>query len=159
MKIIGEPGRYFAAGSMDLVTSIISKRCQNEFYFDDFSPEETIPETIYYLNEGPFQSLANIIYEKCQYSVRRLESDDKSDETLFSSSVYGPTCDSSDCLTKFVHLPQLDIGDRLIIYHVGAYSISCSTNFNGFQTKQIFYIWKDEHTSCFSSNIKRRFSF
>lgn len=63
----------------------------------------------------------------------------------YKSAVFGPTCDSSDCLSTLVDMPLLDTDDHLLVYNIGAYSSVCSTKFNGFQTQQYFYIWKDSH--------------
>ena len=138
MKIIAEPGRYFAAASMDLVTSVIATRYHNRKYFSD---SIRTAEHVYYINDGIYQSLSNILHEKATYSLTSLS--EKKKDSFFDSAVYGPTCDSSDCLSKCVSLPLLETGDHLLIYHVGAYSNSCSTTFNGFRTTKFFYVWKE----------------
>lgn len=147
MKIFAEPGRYFAAGSMDLVTSIVAIRRNNREYFSQGELSNDMAENIYYINDSIYGSLSNIIYEKATYSVtvlsKNTDDSDGQTQTLMRSSVYGPTCDSYDCLSKAVDLPSLEIADHLLIYHVGAYSIACSTKFNGFETNKYVYIWKD----------------
>jgi diaminopimelate decarboxylase len=142
---------------MDLVTSVIAVRNNNKNYFNDSSSMEQnlsatgnkigIAENVYYINEGIFGSFANILYEKATYCVTSLSKTSKdsfqNEEKLVCSSVYGPTCDSSDCLSELVDLPVLEIGDHLLIYHVGAYSSSFTTKFNGFRTEKYFFVWKD----------------
>ena len=144
MRIIAEPGRYFAAGSMDLVTSVIATRYENRNYFSD---AKTTAEHVYYINDGVVQSFMTIAFENAVYSLISLpkEENEPGEEkrSFFRSAVYGPTCDSLDCLSKSVSLPRLQIGDHLFIYHVGAYSSSCSTAFNGFRTTKFFYIWRE----------------
>jgi ornithine decarboxylase len=141
---------------MNLVTSIIGHRSNNKDYSDLSSTNENEElninstenaENFYYVNDGIFGSFANIIYEKAIYRVDCLRKHSREcsqcEEKLYNSAVFGPTCDSSDCLSPSVDLPLMNIGDYLWFYHVGAYSCSASTNFNGFNTKKYFYIWKD----------------
>ena len=150
---MAEPGRYFAAGSMDLVTTIIGSRFDNKDYIDHSSNEQNqclhmdSVENVYYINDGIFGSFANIPYEQATFSVSSLRKQNveptEDEERKYRSTVFGPTCDSSDCLTVSVDLPLLTIGDNLYFYHIGAYSNSCSMKFNGFQTTKYFYIYKD----------------
>jgi ornithine decarboxylase len=156
MNIIAEPGRYFAAACMDLVTSIIASRFNNEDYLDHESSEQDRSLTmnkaeqtknVYYINDGIYGSLPSILYKNATYCVSSLREKNphsvKYEEKKYRSVVFGPTCDSSDCLSMSVDLPRLDIGDHLLIYNVGAYSTTCAAKFNGFQTNKYFYIWKD----------------
>ena len=57
-------------------------------------------------------------------------------------TVFGPTCDSMDCVFKDVMLPQLRVGDWLLFPHFGAYTLAGATNFNGIQNAnpRIFYV-------------------
>ncbi|UJR17655.1 hypothetical protein I4U23_004551 [Adineta vaga] len=156
IQIIAEPGRFYAAASMNLVTSIIGLRLNNKNYSDCSTTNQNIAldvkfsenaEIFYYVNDGIFGSFANILYEKAVYHVDCLQmygiECSQSSTTLYNSAVFGPTCDSSDCLSPSVDLPLMNIGDYFLFYYVGAYSSSASTNFNGFNTKKYFYIWKN----------------
>ena len=140
---------------MNLVTSIIGFRSNNKDYSDHSSIDKNLSlngkcsknaDVFYYINDGIFGSFANIIYEKAVYHVDCLRTKSKESShspiTLLNSAVFGPTCDSSDCLSSSVDLPLMQIGDYLLFYNVGAYSSSASMNFNGFNTKKYFYIWK-----------------
>ncbi|CAF2151956.1 unnamed protein product [Rotaria magnacalcarata] len=157
IEVIAEPGRYFAAGCMDVITSIISCRLNNKDYFDYLSvtgnpqlDNNTIElaENAYYINDGIYSSLATILSEKATYRVYCLRKHQKNstqcEEKKYRSIVFGQTCDSFDCLSTSVNLPLLEIGDYLLFYNVGAYSNAISSNFNGFNAeKKYFYIWKD----------------
>ena len=46
----------------------------------------------------------------------------KTDEKQFCCSVWGPTCDSMDCITRDGLLPKLDVGDWLYFDNMGAYT-------------------------------------
>ena len=57
-----------------------------------------------------------------------------------SSSVWGPTCDSIDCINKTTSLPiQLDVGDWLGWKTMGAYTVCAASGFNGFEVSQVVY--------------------
>lgn len=131
---------------MKLVTTITGCRLNNNDYLDELSNDDNV-EIFYYVNDGIYGSLSNIIYEKATYRVSCLRQNNMKknfdNEKEYNSSVYGPTCDSTDCLAKSIYLPQLDIGDNLWFHNIGAYSNTTATNFNGFKTTKYFYIWKD----------------
>lgn len=59
--------------------------------------------------------------------------------TEFNCSVWGPTCDSLDCITKNCILPALEIGDWLYFEEMGAYTICAASEFNGFRRSNIVY--------------------
>ena len=47
--------------------------------------------------------------------------------------VAGPTCDSIDVVSRDQLLPNLEVGDLLIVPGMGAYTKASATSFNGFQ--------------------------
>lgn len=56
------------------------------------------------------------------------------------ASVWGPTCDSIDCVAPLCRLPAaLDVGDWLGFDQMGAYTICAASNFNGFETSEVHY--------------------
>lgn len=60
--------------------------------------------------------------------------------TLEPSSVWGPTCDSIDCVCPLTALPSnLEVGDWLGFEDMGAYTICAASQFNGFETSSVTY--------------------
>ncbi|WJZ98029.1 hypothetical protein VitviT2T_016586 [Vitis vinifera] len=55
----------------------------------------------------------------------------------FSSTVFGPTCDSTDMVVAESQLPELHMNDVLVFYNMGAYTASAGTRFNGFDISSI----------------------
>jgi ornithine decarboxylase len=52
--------------------------------------------------------------------------------TATPASVWGPTCDSIDCVRNVVALPaELEVGDWLGWGEMGAYTICAASTFNG----------------------------
>ncbi|KAM7372669.1 hypothetical protein PAMP_009821 [Pampus punctatissimus] len=59
-------------------------------------------------------------------------------EQRYRSVIWGPTCDSSDKITENYWIPELEVGDWLLIDNIGAYSVSICTEFNGFEKGHIY---------------------
>ena len=59
---------------------------------------------------------------------------------LRAASVWGPTCDSLDCVCSVVRLPAtLEVGDWLGFENMGAYTICAASQFNGFEVSKVIY--------------------
>lgn len=62
-----------------------------------------------------------------------------------TSSVWGPTCDSIDCVCAAVKLPAgLEVGDWLGFRNMGAYTVCAASQFNGFETSPVVYTVGEE---------------
>lgn len=56
------------------------------------------------------------------------------------ASVWGPTCDSFDCVRQVVRLPQgLAVGDWLGWGEMGAYTMCAASRFNGFNKSPVHW--------------------
>ena len=56
------------------------------------------------------------------------------------SSVWGPTCDSIDCVSEKTMLPSaLRVGDWLGFDNMGAYTVCAASQFNGFEVSKVIY--------------------
>jgi ornithine decarboxylase len=167
---MSEPGRYFSSGGMTLVTRIIARRIHNRDYksnekmveidrqvsYTPTSPENNnensksekalieSADNIYYINDGIYGTFNAIIFDHKVFIVHYLKlKDDNKKPDQFKSVIFGPTCDSLDCIAHSIDLPLLDIGDVLWFPDVGAYTNASASNFNGFQTKKYVFIWKN----------------
>ena len=59
---------------------------------------------------------------------------------LVSASLWGPTCDSIDCVCPVTSLPRLlEVGDWLGFRNMGAYTLCAASQFNGFQQSTVVY--------------------
>lgn len=65
-------------------------------------------------------------------------------ESDFACSIWGPTCDSMDCITRKEMLPELDVGDWLYFENMGAYTCAAASAFNGFKKSDIIYTNTEE---------------
>jgi len=133
VEIIAEPGRYFVSESHTLAVNIYAKRTivdpiTNETHF------------LYYVNDGVYQSFNCILFDHYVPTPLVLNPSSSS-SSLFRSTVFGPTCDSMDCITKDGSLPELHVGEWLYFKNMGAYSVAAASPFNGFKANPTtFYI-------------------
>lgn len=134
VNIIAEPGRYFVETTLTLATHVIAKRKVNQ------------DEAMIYMNDGVYGNLNCILFDhqvpvprilhhdgKFHYMDQNTSSTCHTMETPFKVSIWGPTCDGLDCITKEYYMKyDLVVGDWLYFPNLGAYTSSAATPFNGF---------------------------
>lgn len=145
VRIIAEPGRYFAETSATMFTPVYGQR--------DRPGEADQIGSIhkdYWITDGLYGSFNCILYDgqNPEYQVVRsplLPELEESQVKSYKSTVWGPTCDSADCVYKDVMLPQLRNGDWLMFPNAGAYTVAGACDFNGINmTKpRTFYVYSD----------------
>jgi len=73
------------------------------------------------------------------YTPSTLPNDDH-DHDQQLASIWGPTCDSIDCISKGLWLPRgIQVGDWLEFENMGAYTICAASQFNGFEVSRVIY--------------------
>ncbi|BAE59842.1 putative ornithine decarboxylase [Aspergillus flavus] len=143
VEIVAEPGRYFAAGALTLACGIIGRRDAAA------NDEDKENRHMLYLNDGVYGTfICNIFEPGPQPKVLRASGDfyplDSEDE-YERYTIWGPTCDGTDCVAESVALPKsLAIDDWLYFPEMGAYSTCLSTGFNGFHSdRETIYMSSD----------------
>jgi len=126
INFIAEPGRYFVESAYILVAQVIGKK---------IIVENNQKKIIYYISEGIYGAFNNIITDHYKPEILTLSKKEK-----YLSTVFGPTCDSFDCIGQDILLPELEINDILYVKNMGAYTTSCATSFNGFKPAKVKYI-------------------
>lgn len=134
IEIISEPGQYFATSAFTLAACLHTKKLAY------LNGEEI---RMYHLNCGIYNSFFTILLKI--YPTMPIPLEKPASHETFLSSVWGPTCDSMDCILKNVMLPELEIGDWLIWRDMGSYTISISSPFNGFKPPKVYpFVKKSE---------------
>lgn len=166
LRIIGEPGRYYVQRAFALAANIIARRDGKS----DEAGEEPVkktsageaeekPEVMYYQNDGVYGAFNCILFDHQEVHPKVLTLDrkyvyrpevdapgceDASD--LQACSVWGPTCDSIDCVRPMVHLPSgLKVSDWLVYENMGAYTICAASGFNGLRRSEVRYTVGEGH--------------
>jgi len=131
VRIIAEPGRFYAASIQTLVTRVFSKKQQRD---DSYA---------YYINDGVYGSFNNIMYDHARPIPRKFipRGHDTTDASeTFPSTVFGPTCDGLDCIAKNVALPAMERDDWFMFDNMGAYTNVGGSEFNGMPGPKFEYI-------------------
>ncbi|GIY89058.1 ornithine decarboxylase [Caerostris extrusa] len=131
VKILAEPGRYFITSAFTLLASVIGKR-------EVPAREKSNACTMYTINEGVYSAFNNLIYHNTKWKPTPLV--DAPDTKLKVSTIWGPTCDSVDQVSKNCLLPNMSIGDWIAFEDIGSYTMACASNFNGFATTKTKYL-------------------
>ncbi|KAH9902398.1 ornithine decarboxylase [Cubamyces lactineus] len=146
IRIIAEPGRYYVSKAFSLATNIIARRAppavENAQQDIETDPEQ--PSVMYYINDGVYGAFNCILFDhqKPQPYVLSLNGSFHvpSSAPTRAASVWGPTCDSLDCVCPLAQLPAaLQVGDWLAFENMGAYTVCAASQFNGFEVSRVVY--------------------
>ncbi len=121
MELVAEPGRVIVARAFSLIVRVLLRKGRR-----------------LYINDGIWGSLSDSWTGKITLPARfipdpAIRNRNGNAENVVPFRVCGATCDSVDILTRPFWLPEtVDTGDWIEIGHIGAYSLSLRTRFNGF---------------------------
>ncbi|XP_039764876.1 ornithine decarboxylase 1-like [Pararge aegeria] len=130
VRVIAEPGRYFAAAAYTLAAMVHATRQLPAK--DGESAEEA--HTMYFINDGVYGSFNCVLYDHQQVHATPLE---ESSERAQQCSIWGPSCDGLDCVLPTYSLPPQRTGNWLVFKDMGAYTIPVASPFNGFPTPKV----------------------
>ncbi|MDY3741163.1 MAG: type III PLP-dependent enzyme [Selenomonadaceae bacterium] len=116
-EIWSEPGRFMCGTAVNLVTSVIGTKMRNG-------------QPWYVLDDGLYGSFNGLMFDHWNFKMKMPA--DKAQEKVVPSTFVGPSCDSIDVVARDLPAPKLEIGDRIMVPNIGAYSTSAATSFNGF---------------------------
>ncbi|KAJ7713956.1 ornithine decarboxylase [Mycena maculata] len=141
MKILAEPGRFYVSKAFSLATNIIARRAP---LGETPAGSSDQPSVMYYINDGVYGAFNCILFDHQTVHPYVLSMGGSfhvpATEPLHTSSVWGPTCDSIDCVCPTTQLPRaLRVGDWLGFDNMGAYTMCAASQFNGFQVSKVLY--------------------
>lgn len=119
IRVIAEPGRYYVANAFTIATHVIARRTV-----------ENGPCYMLYVNDGVYGNFSGIMFDHQNPVPRVLR---RRGQYLYGSvqsecqkeySIWGPSCDGIDCISKSCWLPGvLDVGDWLYFTEMGGWLI------------------------------------
>lgn len=123
VRIVAEPGRVISADTATLVTQVIGKSVR---------PNGT---TQYIIDDGLYGAFSGKVFDHTDFP---LLVEDAMVRPSYPCVVAGPTCDSTDIVSRDQDLPDLAIGELLLVPTMGAYTNASASTFNGLDlAKQI----------------------
>lgn len=139
VDILAELGRYYVTSAFTVAVSIAAKK---EVLLDQPSREEETSSapttTVYHLDEGVYGIFNSVMFDNaCPTPTPQKKPPD--DQALYSSSLWGPAVDGSDCVAEGLWLPQLHVGDWLVFDNMGAYTMDRKSLLGGTQAYRITY--------------------
>ena len=130
---IAEPGRFLAAPTHTLFTTVIGKkRAYNPNNSKDSAKYRiTVDESVY----GAFSNIPfdhqTPVFEHTHKTHNR---------TKVPLTIFGRTCDSGDTISQLTELDEPAVGDVLSVADMGAYTTVTASEFNGFPKAERIYI-------------------
>jgi ornithine decarboxylase len=149
LQMISEPGRFYVSNAFCLAANVIARRVKMGDIVSEAVPDDTDqPSVMYYINDGVYGAFNCILFDHQTVHPYVLSLNGSfhvsASEPLRNSSLWGPTCDSLDCISKCVALPSaLQTGDWLGFDNMGAYTICAASQFNGFEISNVIYTTGD----------------
>nr|KMM68563.1 ornithine decarboxylase [Coccidioides posadasii RMSCC 3488] len=142
IRVIAEPGRYYVASAFTLAANVIARRDVSPAASDSDSASGPAEMYMIYLNDGVYGNFSNIVFDHQHPVAQILTKDDMASTHPVEYSIWGPTCDGIDVISKRVTLNGvLGVGNWLYFENMGAYTQCSATRFNGFTDKHdIIYI-------------------
>ncbi|CAI7837420.1 unnamed protein product [Closterium sp. NIES-53] len=163
VRVIAEPGRFFAEAPFTLAAKVFGVRSRNTTankaaalaaltkHASSSSSAENASAAVqcasgkgavmeYWIDDGIYGSMNCLLYDHAVISARpvKMAAEGQVEEgQLCRSTVFGPTCDGLDTILRDVWLPRLDLDDWLVFSKMGAYTQAAGSSFNGFATSDI----------------------
>ena len=131
VELVSEPGRVIVARCLSVIVRVLLKKGRR-----------------IYINDGVWGSLSDSWTGKIVLPARLVPDPARKRRTgdphkIVPFKVCGATCDSIDILSRPFYLPEtVDTGDFIEIGHIGAYSMSLRTRFNGFFPERVVVVDK-----------------
>lgn len=139
VQVIAEPGRYFATQTTTAMVRIIGTE-------EIETPEG--PKLAYYLSNGVYGLFYASLYY--QYDAKKMAMEDwlfkplvartTTDNKLYPSVFWGPTCDSGDKIYDAIMFPKMRTNEFIYSANVGSYTTAAQTAFNQITPSKAYYI-------------------
>lgn len=135
VRVIAEPGRYFAESIATLACLVYGRRQR-------CSEPGATPTFDYWITDGLYGSMNCLLYDHATVFPRPLGDPGRTAVKVVPSTVFGPTCDGLDTVVRDYPLPELHVGDWLLFPRMGAYTVCGASKFNGVNAVDVptFYV-------------------
>ena len=140
-ELMCEPGRALVAEGGSSIVRVVLRKKQK-----------------LYINDGTYGSLFDAGVPNFVFPTRMIPNGRMTSKKLTSYSLFGPTCDSIDCMKGPFVLPNnLKEGDYIEVGQLGAYSLTFRTKFNGFYSDKIYEVQDKPIMSMYEKDSSSRY--
>lgn len=124
IRLIAEPGRGLCAEAVTLLARVIGK-----------SIRSGVPW--YIIDDGVYGSFSGKLFDHADFPIVAEATDIRPRSPCV---VAGPTCDSHDVVSVDQELPDLEIGELLLVPTMGAYTSASASGFNGLDLARLIEV-------------------
>lgn len=124
VRFIAEPGRGMSADTATLITSVLGKSVRGG-------------QNWYIIDDGIYGSFSGQVYDHVEFPLMAEHAEDREPRPCV---VAGPTCDSTDVVCRDQALPELEVGELLLVPTMGSYTNASASNFNGLDIARIIEV-------------------
>ena len=121
IRIIAEPGRGLCAEAVTLITRVLGKSVRNGLSW-------------YVIDDGVYGSFSGKLFDHADFELVAEAAEHRPRSACI---VAGLTCDSHDVVSVDQELPELEIGELLLVPTMGAYTSASASRFNGLDIARI----------------------
>lgn len=115
VRVIAEPGRGLVAECATLIVRVLGKSNRSG-------------TTQYVIDDGLYGAFSGIVYDHAEFP---LLVENAAIRPHHKCIIAGPTCDSGDIVCRDQSLPDLEVGELVLVPTMGAYSSASACGFNG----------------------------
>ncbi|CAJ0934290.1 unnamed protein product, partial [Mesorhabditis belari] len=137
VRVIAEPGRYFAESPITLMCKIFHVREVPAYLIDKEEKDTEKTAVMYYINDGIYGTFQTNLTESERSHGRPLKKNPEAKEAL--CTVWGPTCSTLDLVEDNVKKPLMESGEWMLYDERGAYTSCLHSGFNGMPPPQYRY--------------------
>ncbi|XP_039978275.1 antizyme inhibitor 1b [Xiphias gladius] len=140
VQVLAQPGSFYVASAFSLAVNVIGKKVVTR-HWDSLAQGENNEDTefLYYMNEGVYGPFSRKLLGNSIAAPSVHKHVLCAEETVYPSSLWGPSLDQLDQVVERCLLPELSVGDWLLFSNMGACSLEESTCLSSAPQLPIYY--------------------
>lgn len=118
LRVIAECGSYLVKSAFTVAVDVLAEAT----VVDDANHGDVGADAlknVYYVSDGVYGLFSHCLVDRADRQPVVLNQSKSMNQPSYTSSVWGPTCDSLDCILPECRLPRLDVGDWLAFGDMG----------------------------------------
>lgn len=151
-EVMAEPGRYMSSNTCHLGFRVLGKRVKSG-------------KKCYHVNDSLYHSFnCNLMdgvtfeHDKSQFYSSWENEDsrgDIKDDDLHDGSIFGMTCDGYDIIANNIKVPEMEVGDWMMMGGMGSYTFGPKSLFNGMTSLERIFVYEDQSQLTQNAKIGR----